>query len=244
MSETLNIQVFGDSIMRGVLLDPINKRYVPLSDEHFRKFEEKFSLKLHNKSSFGCIIGKGYRKIKDMLSVGDSKCDIAVIEYGGNDCDFNWKEVADNPEISHSPNTPLSVFKNTYKQIIGDLKERGIIPVVMSLPPINAEKYFNWITSRGLSKERIVKWLGDVQMIARYQELYSLAVTEVALSTGTRLIDVRSAFLERRDYTKLICDDGIHPSLEGHALIAQVCSDYASAHLFKTKAQAALPLTL
>jgi lysophospholipase L1-like esterase len=230
MHESMNIHVFGDSILRGVLLDPVNKRYYPLPDDRFRRFEEQFGLKLHNKSSFGCIIGKGYRKVRAMLSGDDQPCDIAVLEYGGNDCDFNWAEVAEKPDSPHEPNTPLAVFKNTYLQIINDLKSRSIVPVIMSLPPICAEKYFNWITRNGLSKEKILSWLGDVQTIARYQELYSLAVTEIALSTSSQLIDIRSAFLERRDYARLICDDGIHPNLDGHELITKVCTDFAASH--------------
>ncbi len=230
MTDRMNIQIFGDSILRGVMLDPVSCRYYPIPDEHFRRFEEKFSLNLHNRSSFGCIIGKGYRKIKSMLSRDDPECDAAVLEYGGNDCDFNWKEVAENPNQPHEPNTPLSVFKSTYVQMIGDLRSRGIIPVIMSLPPICADRYFNWITRTGLSRERILSWLGDIQTIARYQELYSLAVTEIALKTNSLLIDIRSSFLERRDYTDLICEDGIHPNKAGHELIAQVCADFAASH--------------
>jgi len=230
MTDRMNIQIFGDSILRGVILDPANRRYYPIPEEHFRRFGEEFGLNLFNRSSFGCIIGKGYRKIKAMLSSDNPECDAAVLEYGGNDCDFDWKEVAENPDLPHQPKTPLSLFKNTYHQIIGELKNRGIIPIIMSLPPICAERYFNWITRTGLSRERILSWLGDIQTIARYQELYSLAVTEIALKTNSYFIDIRSAFLERRDYAALICEDGIHPNKAGHDLIAKVCADFAARH--------------
>ncbi|MNI72971.1 hypothetical protein D3C73_1289420 [compost metagenome] len=41
----------------------------------------------------------------------------------------------------------------------------------------------------------------------------------VAESTKTRMIDVRSAFLQQPDFTKFICLDGIHPNKEGHRII-------------------------
>ncbi len=230
MNRNLEIAIFGDSILRGVLLDPEAKKYYFMSDDIFKEFERRFSLKLLNKSSFGCVIEKGYRKIRSMLS-GNHQCSVAVLEYGGNDCDFNWAEVAKNPELPHTPKTPLETFKETYRRIITDLRAKGITPVCMSLPPIDAEKYLSWITRDGISRERLLSWLGDTQTISRHQELYSLATTEVALKTGTALIDIRSAFLERRDYRSLICHDGIHPNEDGHRLISKVCEEFASKNL-------------
>lgn len=230
MTSSIEVAVFGDSILRGVLLDSDAKKYYFISDKHFKDFENRFSLKLLNRSSFGCVIEKGYKKIRSMLA-GNPSCTAVVLEYGGNDCDFNWEEVVNEPERIHIPKTPLDVFKDTYRKIIVDLKDRGIKPICMSLPPIDGEKYFNWITRNGLCKETLLKWLGDTQTISRHQELYSLAATEVALEEGTAFIDIRSAFLRRRDYRSLICQDGIHPNEDGHKLISEVCSDFAAKYL-------------
>jgi len=95
------------------------------------------------------------------------------------------------------------------------------------LPPIDSMRYLNHICRNGINKEAILKWLhGDAQSIARFQELYSLQINSIAKKTGTILIDVRSAFLQRRDYASLICDDGIHPNREGHLLIASSFAEF------------------
>ena len=35
------------------------------------------------------------------------------------------------------------------------------------------------------------------------------------------MIDIRSAFLVRKDYTDYLCEDGIHPNEKGHRLIRE-----------------------
>ena len=68
-----------------------------------------------------------------------------------------------------------------------------------------------------------MRWLGgSSEFIYRWHERYSIAVQSVAKKANVTLLDVRSAFLERRDYTRFLCDDGIHPNAQGHALIADV----------------------
>ena len=59
-------------------------------------------------------------------------------------------------------------------------------------------------------------------MIYRWHESYNMAVCRIALSQRVPLIDIRSAFLERKNYQSLLCEDGIHPNEEGHAMISSV----------------------
>ena len=101
----------------------------------------------------------------------------------------------------------------------------------MTLPPIDSLRYFDHICRGGLNKEAILSFLqGDIHAIARFQELYSLKIKAIAKETRTVLVDVRSAFLSCRDYTSLLCDDGIHPTREGHFLIASSFADYLGQH--------------
>lgn len=49
----------------------------------------------------GRTITKGHEILtKDLAK--DATNDIAIIEFGGNDCDFNWAEVAENPANSNT----------------------------------------------------------------------------------------------------------------------------------------------
>ena len=42
---------------------------------------------------------------------------------------------------------------------------------------------------------------------------------KLAAQLGLPCIDVRAAFLQQPDFTKLISEDGIHPSAEGYKLL-------------------------
>lgn len=220
------IRIFGDSILKGVVYTQSSNQYSVLENSPMVQLSQTYDLDIHNNSVFGCTVGKGFQLLKRSIERGLS-CDAALVEYGGNDCDHPWATIAENPKGEFSPNTPLEIFSTTMQNMLETLKARKIKPVLMTLPPIDSLRYLNHICRNGLNKDAILSWLqGDVQGIARFQELYSLKINEIAKATGTILVDVRSAFLQRRDYGSLICEDGIHPNREGYRLIASSFADY------------------
>ena len=221
------VEIFGDSILKGVMLDKKNEHYYLPKKSAAKLIEELLSIQIQNNSRFGCTIDRGFKQLKRAFD-GGLFCDIVLLGYGGNDCDHNWAEVAQNPEKEHFPNTPLDVFERTYREMITALNERGIKPLLMTLPPIDSEKFFAWVTRGGLNKENILKWMGDIQMIYRWQELYSNTVVKIARDTNSMLVDVRSKFLSRRNFNELVCADGIHPTAEGHLLIKEAFLEFAS----------------
>ncbi|MBE6830962.1 MAG: SGNH/GDSL hydrolase family protein [Ruminococcaceae bacterium] len=101
--------------------------------------------------------------------------------------------------------------------------------MLLSLPPIDAQRYFAWI-SRGLNAENILRFLGDIEYIYRWHEMYNLAVYRLAMDQGVPLIDISSAFLKTGNFQDLICEDGIHPNENGHRLIGQTIEKYALAN--------------
>ena len=222
MSNAL-ITIYGDSITKGVLME--GGRYL-INSTGIAALAQKFSLLIRNRSKFGCTIDKGLARIQHDLSGTDNAAGVMVLEYGGNDSDFDWAKVAAAPDEEHTPNTPLDKFLDLYKQIIDLVRSHGSEPVLMTLPPICPGRYLSWICRDGLSKENILHWLGEENTIYRWQEMYSQAVSNLAKEMGTALIDVRSAFLENRRIDGLICDDGIHPNAQGQDLILDVCSRF------------------
>ncbi|SDN94996.1 SGNH/GDSL hydrolase family protein [Acetanaerobacterium elongatum] len=230
MNIVKQVQIYGDSIMKGILLDAQSKKYYPMAENTAELFKEDFSVEINNRSKFGCTIQKGHEQLKKSLDKGLA-CDMVLLEYGGNDSDYNWEEVSAAPEAKHQPHTPIKLFESIYRSMILELKEHNIIPLVMSLPPIDGEKYLKWITRNGLSEQNILRFLGDVQMIYRFQELYSLTATRIAYECGAMFVDVRSAFLDKHNYKELICEDGIHPNKTGHQLIQQTLISFAEGHL-------------
>lgn len=219
------ICIYGDSVMKGIILNETSDRYTVMRPENLKLIEKKYGLEIDNCSQMGNTIVRGEKRIEyDLCHSFDY--DTVLVEYGGNDCDFDWEKVAQQPDTEHFPKTDLHVFEEKYIALVDSLKEKGVKPVLMTLPPINSSKYFSWITKDGLSKENILAWLGDVDLIYRHQELYSGIITRVAMQTKSLLVDVRSYFLDRHNYAKYICNDGIHPNEDGHKLIFTAFDDY------------------
>nr|WP_319487599.1 SGNH/GDSL hydrolase family protein [uncultured Caproiciproducens sp.] len=223
-----SVCVFGDSVAKGIVFDSVRNRYILLKDSFVSMIEKNTHIVISNFSKFGCTVTKGGEVLKKHESELN-QYDYTVLEFGGNDCDFNWAEVSAFPERKHTANTPVSVFQEYYSKMIDEVKKCGGKPVLLSLPPIDAKRYFAWI-SRGLNPDNILRWLGDVEYIYRWHEMYNLAVNRLAMLHSIPLIDISSAFLKTGNYQDLICDDGIHPNENGHRLIGETIERYALAN--------------
>ena len=218
----LDLCLFGDSISKGVVTDNTPEHYTT-TERSFVKLlsEEHTDWDVTSYALFGSTIAKGQSLVRRHAKAVEA-ADVVVLEYGGNDSDFAWDEIAAQPEATHAPKTDVSTFTETYEQIVSELRARGKKVVLLNLPPLDSKKYFNWV-SRGLDAEKILAWLGGSDsFIYRYHESYSVSVADIAVRQGVPLIDIRSPFLQRRDYSELLCEDGIHPNDRGHKLIASV----------------------
>lgn len=212
----IDICVFGDSIGKGVVLQPSTSRY-ELIKMNLGKLLGLNGVNIKNYSMFGCTVAKGLSIVKKHAQELMSYKSV-FLELGGNDCDFDWKRVADNPQEAHQPKTPLGEFKRLYAQVIEEVRSNGGHPVILTLPPLEPNWFLNWV-SRGINKENIIQWLGDVNMIYRWQELYNVEVMLLASKLSVPVIDIRSAFLQHNNYRDFLSPDGIHPNAEGYNLI-------------------------
>ncbi|HHT44720.1 MAG TPA: SGNH/GDSL hydrolase family protein [Fastidiosipila sp.] len=219
------ILVLGDSVMKGVVFDSLKKRYQLLKDSVTSRFMRATKLDVTNCAVFGATINKGEQQFlrrKDTLD----EYTYALLEFGGNDCDFDWQAIAQNPEGHHLPNTTIDEFIARYEALIDDLRARHITPALMSLPPLDADRFFATI-SQGLDADAILRWLGGYKdTIYRWHESYNMAVMKMSREKNVPVIDVRSRFLVRRDYRDLLCDDGMHPNEKGHQLILKIILDF------------------
>jgi lysophospholipase L1-like esterase len=225
MNVIKKIDVFGDSILKGIQINPGNLKYFVDNHIGIDIISKKHSLSIQNFSKFGCTITKGYSLIKKRLET-DLECDTIVMDFGGNDCDFDWKAISENPDAKHNPKTPINTFIETYYSIIKLLKEKHILPILTTLPPLEPQRFFDWFCN-GLNKENILKWLGNVNTIYRYQENYSRSIEKIAYNTRCPLVDLRGAFLENRRIEDLLCEDGTHPNTKGQELITSAFLDFA-----------------
>lgn len=206
------IWLFGDSIMKGITLDEnykycINKDFNPVGSKQ----------EMANKSVMGATVKKGL----EMFARSQVECNnTVIIEYGGNDCNFNWDEVSLYPKNEHLPNVSIEEFYDKYSNMIKTAQKSAKRVFAATLVPLDAEKYFAWIC-KDRCEENILSWLGDKSMLSRWQETYNSAALLAAKSLDCEVIDLRTPFLLSHNFKQLMCQDGIHPSVEGHKLIEQ-----------------------
>ena len=216
----LKIGVWGDSLFQGVVLDDVAGRYRVLKDNAVTMCSQALNAAIENFSKFGCTVTKGKQRLIQYLDKG-KPCDIAIIEYGGNDCDMPWDAISEQPEQEHLPKVPLKLFSEQIQDMIDALVSHGTIPLLTTLPPLHPERYLSWICRNGLSRENILRFLGDSHLIYRHHERYSLEISRLGMENDCRVVDVRAAFLDHADYGELICKDGIHPNDKGQMLIRE-----------------------
>lgn len=218
----MNITLYGDSILKGVLLEE-GKYKMNRSWE--QRLAAEHGVVIRNRARFGCTIGKALGLIEKDCAAHWPEGELALLEFGGNDCDFDWAAIAADPEGSYVSKTPPETFRSSYRRAVELVKESGREPVLLTLPPIHSVRYLDFICRDGLKKENILRWLGDVDAIYRWQRMYSEMVSQLAQGEGLRSIDLRAVFLrDTHSPEELLCVDGIHPSRLGQRLIFETLS--------------------
>lgn len=218
----IRVTALGDSLTKGVILTEEN-RYSVTEHNFMDIISSRLGLNMENYGRFGCTVSFG-NKVIDRHEETISASDYTFLEYGGNDCDFDWMKIADAPSEAHSPKTALESFKEQFPALIERVRKLGSRPVIISLPPIISDTYFSFF-SRSMSesqKKNVVEWLGgDVGIISRWHESYNRALFMIANQTRTDIIDITTPFdTFRGDMNSLYCTDGIHPNENGHRMIA------------------------
>lgn len=209
--------VFGDSITKGVVFDEERRRYQNLADGFLERYARLTQRELKNHSVFGATIYKGLSISQRFAGTIEPEDEVLVM-YGGNDCNFDWKQVSDDPSQPHTPNTPLESFREVYRELITHLLTRTKHVVVSTLPPLEYRAFFDFC-SQGLNPDRILQFLGDRHHIYRWQEMYHMVVCDLAAEFKVKLLDVRLPFLASPDYSEYYCIDGMHPNEKGQELM-------------------------
>ena len=220
-----NIFAFGDSIMKGIVM---NTSYISEGTVKYTISEQGFvnrvgnskGLSIRNLSRFGSTIMSGLNHFERHLREirpGDR----VVLEFGGNDCNFDWKAISADPMAAHKPEVSLKQFHDLYVRLIEKVRAAGAIPILLSLPALLPQRFFDFV-SKGLNKTNILHWLGgDVNYISNWHEQYNLEIFKLAAQFHVEVIDITTIFLERRTLGDYYCADGMHPNEAGHELIAE-----------------------
>jgi len=203
----------GDSIVKGVAME--DGRYKVLESSYYNKFKDNVFSKTKNNGKFGLTSEK---LLKNIEKLKESEPDIVFISIGANDCNYNWKEISENPEGIHLPAVEKNKFEDNLCSIYDYFIKHNVSTISLNFPPLHAEKFFNFLSTR-LSGDNIMKWLGNISRIYYHHESYNNIFETVTRTYGIDLIDVRSRFLMNDNLEDLIGIDGMHPGDRGHDLI-------------------------
>lgn len=225
MNSLSHVLVLGDSVLKGIQVDESTHRYIPQNTMDLPGFEAEFGIKIDNKSRFGSTSLNGEKLLDRFLNKG-THWDAVVMDFGGNESNYQWADIAANPTGDHSPIVPLTRFPTEYRRLIRLVKAQGMLPILMTLPPLIPQRFFDWWCD-GLDKNAVRQWLGEESNIFTHQERYSQAVEQLAREERIPLVDVRRAFLEHGNLDELMCIDGTHPNSAGQALIAKTFREFA-----------------
>lgn len=218
--------MLGDSLAKGVIVDSAKETYTFLKDCFVNLFSATTGVVVDNFAKFGCTITKGLEIARK--NAGKFKnYDYVVMEFGGNDSNFNWKEISERPDDRHLPATPLDEFEKKYAELVDQVRESGGRPAILNLPPLDSQRFFDWV-SRGLDKANIMKWLfEDVETINRWHSGYNDAACRVARLNRVPLIDIRATFKNMGNLGDYYCIDGMHLNHNGHRMVTDCICAYA-----------------
>ena len=135
--------IYGDSLLKAT---------VPDEDMHYRfHLPEVMAqyptdrLEVVNRAKMGATVTKGLSLVEHDVQRGmDARW--ALVAYGGNDSDFDWEAIAAAPEQEHLPHTVLPEFIEKLRCAVQELASAGVQPVLMTLPPIDGQRYFQFIS--------------------------------------------------------------------------------------------------
>lgn len=219
------IVALGDSVIKGVILncEGERSRYSLVDKSIVECCAERLGIESENLGKMGCTIEAGER-ILNRFADKFAGAKYVLLEYGGNDSDYDWKAIAEAPDNKHFPKTPIEVFESVYERVINKVKELGAVPIVLSLPPMDAQRYFDFFSIGWTAalKDNVLRWLGgSTNAIMSGHELYNLATWRVAQRTGVQWVDVTSGLLRDNRFREYLCEDGIHPNERGQKKMAE-----------------------
>ena len=131
---------------------------------------------------------------------------------------YNWQEIAANPSGQHEPAMDLVAYKAQYTNRIAQARAHGQEPVLISLPIMDENRYFAFIT-RGMSmqeRKNLLYWLGGkTERLRNIHALYNLSLFRLAAQQCVHILDITSPMLASAHYEQLLEQDGVTLSPEG-----------------------------
>ena len=136
------VSVYGDSLLKGVSL--VGNRYT-VCTRKAADFARSHGIELINRSYFGATVEKGLQRLNRDIADKAPLGEYTVLEFGGNDCDFDWAAVAADPAGEHLCKVPPERFSRLMQAAVEAWKlcSAGQIITVASSSLISSRRYFS-----------------------------------------------------------------------------------------------------
>ena len=96
----------------------------------------------------GATINTGLAVLKKKLAPCSEDTTV-LLSFGGNDCDYDWTQISENPDAEYEPHTPQPLFVESFRDAIRTIQNAGAAVAVTSLLPIDAERYMSCVLLLG-----------------------------------------------------------------------------------------------
>lgn len=115
--------MFGDSLMRGVMPDEA-WNYHSSDAIGFEAMQAQYNMKFVN-YAMPTFTSERVKMWLTQIMSNHPVPDVAFLECGGNDCDYNWKSICEGRcDYEHRHRVAPQDFKKNYENMIHLLQER------------------------------------------------------------------------------------------------------------------------
>ena len=139
------LYIFGDSILKGAICDDAMRLH--LRKSHSYPYLSDAGFQVYNKAKIGSTIVNGEKAVNQYFDFIERNTTV-LMGFGGNDSSFDWKTMFFEPDTEKTPNVAPDQFVFVYTDTIKKIQGAGAAVIISNLPPIDAERHFEWISPR------------------------------------------------------------------------------------------------
>lgn len=221
------IYIFGDSLLRGVMPDE-NGMYHSTECIDFDGLAKKHDIVIKN-YAMPTFTSKQGRDWMNKTLAAVEKPDLAIVEYGGNDCDFRWRELAETDELVVNPHrVSLEEFAVTYGSILDDLEAMDIRTVVTLCPQLPPHVYLKHLSDSGVPEKVIHRYAASDEEFAAEYTAYKKVILKLANERQKSVLNIEKNFANLDNMVEYYSVDGMHPNEKGYHLIHNSFDEFFS----------------
>lgn len=213
------IYIFGDSLLRAVMPDA-QGLYHSTGSIGFDELEKKYQVVIKNYAMPTFTVKQGWAWMQKNMEAAEITPDLVILEFGGNDCDYRWRELRDSdirPDNVHR--TPIDEFAATYREMLDYLADKGIETAITICPQFPAEVYLNHLMQSGIPEQLIKSYVKSPDALVQDYKEYKKVTLALAEERHLAVINMEKTFAFLPNLEDYYSADGLHPNEKGYRLI-------------------------